>query len=610
MTKFGTTREGLIRELQNEPQVTCISTDAKHVSVLSYTKETDGWYCFYRVRASEADQVHCINYSLFDKVGSYQVKYSKEKFRQVTGGDTDRYSGVVFRYGDILIAADPQTPSFKSLKKLTGVFFGTIADEFRNMHIASKLIDMEDNLVVYYDTECFANGILRPMGFAPCCAAETADKEDPRIWKAVEKNIRSVYGEAESRRLLEECTAEDHGRIHIMTISPAELEVMHLSECGDDGTYGFLAINPCVCEMCFTLDRRFEFIRIKADTADKLGISRKALETEGFMLLLERDKMNPVIVRSSSGFVKNLCLVIGQKEKGRSTRMSLLQNIMLARAIGRTHGVFNVSVQETAIGNHVSFGIGINATRRKFCSVNFHVAYKKLEMALARRHFVLKWWRKDGSDYTVNFVLVDAEGKPVPVRAGRYTDVTAGIELQFSYDSSTANKLCGVFYRGNSVCYCGNILPQQDYGFSAVCAQKKTGTGDFTMLINEFFYGFPDGSGDASTPSAYRYLITQAGFMNGKKSVFEHLEIMPPKDETKEAFSAIWDEPSSDSPFQISRRIGKRQLRQAAGIVPGKDWSQLDTVMLLTEVSENNTAELFRKRLSMACIGEILADAR
>lgn len=618
MTKYGNTREELYKELRNEPQVTCISTDAKHISILSYAGETDDengrrYHYFYRIKATKAHNAHCIDHKAFDRADGYRATLSGKECRDIIGTDQtmEEYRGVILRCDDTFIVADPQGYSFNMLKKLTGVFYGPITDEFRNMFIATSLIDMENNIAVYYTKDDLSDGVLHPMGFARVRGADamsTTDDENSLAWEAVEQSILSEFGKEAGCRMLEgDHTATKHGSIHIMIVSPAELEVMHLCQYQDE-TYKFMAIDPRICEMCFVVDKSFRQVTFDTIAADRLGLSRKDLETEGFMLLLERDNMNPVIVRSSSMVTKDMCRIAGQKETP-GTGTNLFQNVMIARAIGQSGNLFHISAQEIAKGSNVTFSAGLKVTKRRCDSINFLASFAHIERAMAKKGFVLKLWRHDNADYTIDFVLVDVNGDPVQVRAGKYGSVTVGIELQFSYDTNTANKLCGVFYVDESTCYCGNVVSREDYGPSAVFVQKKTGSTDFTMLFNGFFYGSPDGDSTALTaPSSYRYLMMQAGFTGEKISVFERLASMQPSTATRETFSAINNERSANGPFQISRRIGKRQLRQAAGKVSlGKDWNRLDTVMLLAAVSNNNTAELFRKRLSMACIGELLA---
>lgn len=202
-------------------------------------------------------------------------------------------------------------------------------------------------------------------------------------------------------------------------------------------------------------------------------------------------------------------------------------------------------------------------------------------------------------------MLADRTGTPVRVSAGRYADVTAGAELQFSYESSSANRLCGVFYRGDSVFFCGNNSSRAGLGgYSAVYTQRKNGGADPGIaLANGFFYGTPDGKGDITTPSPYRYLMHQAGFTGGT-SVFDRLASEAPAAETEEAFAAVEGRSAADHPYRIVARLGRCQ---AVAVQRNEGWSRLDTVMLLADSYGNRSAELYRMNTSMECIGEIIA---
>ena len=589
-----------MKELQNAPRTTCISTDAGHFSFLSYVGEADGQFCFRRISAADAADARCIDYDVFDETGGSRMEYTDDEFRAVTGkdGPADRYEGVILRYGTLLVVPDSDMAAapLASLRKITGAFRGTIADEFRNMYIAERLIDIEDDIAIYYRAADLVDGILRPLGFASVPAGCT----QKAARKAVEKSILNAYGEDKGKKMLSETGQE---RILVMTVPPFEMEVMHLV--GHWGSlYEFAAIDPRTCEMCLKLDGRFTSVRLRADAACRIGFDRGYMEKEGFLILMQRNAQNPAVVKSGYRFTKDMCRFAGYGEKT-ADGVSILRDVMTLRGLAAQGSVFHITAQEVARGSRITFCTGLKTTKRNTVPADFVSLFTDVERELKKRSFVLSRWRKDGPSYSVSFVLADRTGIPVRVSAGRYADVTAGAELQFSYESSSANRLCGVFYRGDSVFFCGNNASRAGLGgYSAVYTQRKNGgTDPGVALANGFFYGTPDGKGDITTPSPYRYLMHQAGFTGGT-SVFDRLASAAPAAETEEAFAAVEGRSAADRPYRIVARLGRCQ---SVAVQRTEGWSRLDTVMLLADSYGNRSAELYRMNTSMECIGEIIA---
>lgn len=626
-TAYGKTRETLMNDMAATPDVSGIETMAENISILSYCEmTTDDRYCFYNVPVKKAAEMHCIDEALLDGCSSVRCSFSQKEYDGILGtraGSGKKYDGVIMRMGENIIA--PGTTrlgknAMKNLMDITGYFQGSITDEFRNMYVAMMFIDIEHEIAMYYDEEEVSGKTIRPAGFvrvpgipSRCSNYTMSEKEKmSRVWEEIRKKLTESVGTEKAELLMEgEQELKKHGRIHVMTVSPSELEILHMTGV-KNGTYSFLAIDPRTCEMMFDIEKNCGMVRISKKIAERMSVNEEFLEKEGYLLMFFDDNGKRVLVKPGRGFTTNLCRMAGQKEK-LIGGVSPMRDMIIAKGLykRKKNKTVNVSVQELCSDKKTRVCRGIKLTSSARADIDFTKAFETVEREMMARNFSLKSWRRDGTDYTINFVFNDKDGRNMHVSAGKY-DVLAGAELQISGEIGSSYRLCGVFYCGNSVFYCGDSSykkGRKEHG--AVYAQRKSKDEyAFSKLTNGFFYGNQYGYREDGVVSPWDYLVKQAGFEAGSQSIFKKLSDMLPSEETEEMFSIIRKEKHSrKKKYQIAKRIGKKQIINRTGSVYAANdgWTRLDTVMLVAGISENEKADISRRRMSMECLGEMIA---
>ena len=627
MTTYGTTRESLLKDMSDTPGITGIRTETNGIAVLSYIGTADGKHRFYKILPETAADISCID-TEDAAYGAESVSFSREEYDRILGterGYGKRYSGMLFKAGETIIAPGTSASgrhAMKSLKKaVTGYFQGTISDEFRNMYAAVRLIDIENDIAICYRESETDGNIIRPIGFialpwSPYSESNrrlTEKEKTQWLWNEVTANIRKAFGKKEAADMLrgEEKTCA-RGDIRLMHISPSEMEVLHMTG-HINGKYTFMAIDPRVSEEMFRMDKRVRIVSIKRETAEKMGIDEETLERDGFMLMAKDENGKVALIRSGRGFANNICRIAGQKEK-LCEGIAPIRDLIIARGIFNNTRMksANISVQDLWTDDRVRLCRGIKLTRADRSEVRFAEAYSTVEKEMLTRGFVLKSWRRDETDYTIDFVFTGGKKTPVPVAAGRYENVTAGAELQMAGEIGTAYRLCGVFYCGDSVFYCGDSTYRKgEKRYGAVYAQRKSGDSlAFLKLANGFFYGDPFGEKETGVVSPFEYLLKQAGLTENGISIFDAMAYMAPAEETNEVMSIVKDgKKARRERYGVAKRIGKKQIEKRACSVnlEYSGWSKLDTVMLLADISRNEKADLSRKRMSMECLGDMLA---
>ena len=628
MMKYGTTEESLLEEFKKAPGITRMTAKVKDISILSYIgRSGSGRYRFYRITPESAVKTSCINKDVVSEdADSFTVTF--REYLDILGTRSvqgTKYSGMIFRWNGIMIAPGTSRTGKnveKNMKKnLTGPFCGTISDEMRNMSAAIRMIDIENDVAAYYRVSESEDGIIRPIGFVPVPWASytesdariTKEQKAEKVWRLVSEDMRNTFGKKTSEKMLSgRHVSYQHGDIRVMVIPPSEMEVLHMTRC-DRKTCGFIAIDPRISEYMLYMNGDIKTVTMREETAEKFDVNEETLERDGFLIMTKDENGRNAVIKNGRGFMGNICRIAGIKEKPEDG-MSHIRDLMIARGLfnNTKNESISIMVHDFPVSGKLRLCRGIKATREEKKEVDFTKAVETVTAEMTARNFGFRSWRKDETDYTVSFVLNGNDGRPVRVTAGKYGDVTVGAELQMSEEAGTSYRLCGVFYCGDSVFYCGDDTCRKgEKRFGAVYSQRKNGDEyAFVKLVNGFFYGNKYGVKEDGVMSPWEYLLRQAGLADGTKSVFDIMAETAPDEETHEMLSIVNGEKQmSGKGYEIAKKIGKKKIaRKTYGISIGTgNWTKLDTVMLLVNLSENEKEDIGRKRMTMECIGNIIA---
>ena len=531
----------------------------------------------------------------------------------------------------------------------------------RDIYLASVLNTVDsDGIFIFYLTEESKDGVIRP--FAAAKGARLPEKfgfKEPSqgtIRKKAER-YRAVFDKATDHAVhaLRQDAGDDYadaldacrdnifrslrgesapaGPVSAIHVNTSQLMVMScLAHKNTVNKYLFVLLNP------WTIDAE-----VFPDTKSKNSYRSDVTWTAIKSALKNDDKCNFLldavcggkryIIIPDNGFVSSLCHRLG------------CGRIDFSGAVGKgghARCAYLASILSNKIDQSVSFSVRpIRSSNKKysFCRAFSALsagnitqqtpdeAFDFISQYMRYRNLFLRTGRFDnGTDFVVDFVLLDKRGLPVII-PDIDRELEVGVELQMSIGSKSAFRLCGVFYYKGNPFYAGAPTAQIKSLCNCSILHSKRKTASIS-LINNLLSGFFDGTERSDRgrkilfPSPYTYLLEQAGLLpseNGrspfvgpgvtprgthKESVLRLLEMTPVEDISKEIMR--FADENYETECAIYRRIGKKKIAAAARKNHGSG-TMLDVFLALCAARSVGHASINYKFETMTALGSYLA---
>ena len=669
-TKFGNSEQKLVEELKDmkKSDITASTADLR---ILSYDGD-DASGMRFLVFSGDTDSINIVN-------GAYRTDPSRCASlhnRVINSRYTQRAgeNGIWFAYtaGKHSVLFGPRDSRGNIEKgRIPSRFvedicrylkIGDVACDFcspaRDVYLATAINEFcsSDRLFVFWLREEETGNVIRPIcAFRSCVHPNDISMRNPsdetikiknerfrRMFeeavdgaaRIIKKDVGKAYAEDlikhkeamfDSFEYGDSCCEKQAGYIRAMLIDPSQLLVVSYLTYNGDNTHSFVILDPWDIEAnSFGDIRKRGKNRIVHIQRDRISQDlREEITKAGFLIAFtKRDKRHLLI--PGAGFINDFChrLGVGKISDRRShAKLAYLASLFayndqdicfstILRADTKTFSVYYAA--KTAS----------KANRNR---IGMLEAYRKIKERLDAEGFSFESWRIDNStDVTVNFILCDDHD--IPLRLMREKELYAGVELQMSEGLSCAYRLCGVFYYGKSVFYCGNAsgsLADSPYGYLAVYGKRKTGSRNLIdNLLDGFFTGVEkndDGKDIEKGTPVYRYLREQAGILNGGErspyigerqrdmftgSVFEALNDVRVGDIG--SMLAVFADNICDEECQIGKKIGKKRILKEAEKYDGQSGTMLDVLLALSSVVTKD-APVNLRHGAMDAIGTYLA---